>query len=84
MFHVCKISRSATKSLCCVPRVWGPIKLGSLKEPLGGFDVTAAPRATRGKIRILDTAKLEAIAGGSYGVPEHEYERLIGISFRRS
>ncbi len=35
-----------------------------------------AIKATRGNIRM---PKLEEIAGGSYGVPEHEYERLIGF-----
>lgn len=35
-------------------------------------------RATRRNIRILDRPKLEEIAGGSYGVPEREYDRLIG------
>jgi CRP-like cAMP-binding protein len=43
-----------------------------------------AIKATRGNIRILDSRKLEDMAGGSYGVPEHEYERLIGIPIRRT
>ena len=34
--------------------------------------------ATRGSIRVLDRGQLEATAGGSYGVPEAEYRRLIG------
>jgi CRP-like cAMP-binding protein len=37
-----------------------------------------AIRATRGNIRILDRAKLLEIASGSYGIPEGEYNRLIG------
>ncbi|AHF88127.1 cAMP-binding protein (plasmid) [Rhizobium leguminosarum bv. trifolii WSM1689] len=41
-----------------------------------------AIKATRGNIRILDRPKLEDMAGGSYGVPENEYERLIGIPIR--
>jgi CRP-like cAMP-binding protein len=32
----------------------------------------------RGQITVLDRAKLEAVAGDSYGVPEAEYARLIG------
>jgi CRP-like cAMP-binding protein len=36
-----------------------------------------AIRSTRGLVRVLDRAKLESIAGGSYGVPEREYERLM-------
>jgi CRP-like cAMP-binding protein len=39
-----------------------------------------AIRATRGRVRILDRTRLEDIAGGSYGVPEREYERLIGAA----
>jgi CRP-like cAMP-binding protein len=35
-------------------------------------------RAERGRITVLDRTKLEEAAGGSYGVPEAEYERLIG------
>jgi CRP-like cAMP-binding protein len=34
-------------------------------------------KATRGNIRILDRARLEELAGGSYGIPEREYERLV-------
>ncbi len=35
-------------------------------------------RAKRGLITITDRAKLEEVAGGSYGAPEAEYRRLIG------
>jgi CRP-like cAMP-binding protein len=34
--------------------------------------------AKRGLITVRDRAKLQEIAGGSYGVPEVEYRRLIG------
>jgi CRP-like cAMP-binding protein len=37
-----------------------------------------AIRSMRGIVRILDRDKLIKIAGGCYGVPEEEYERLIG------
>jgi CRP-like cAMP-binding protein len=37
-----------------------------------------AIKATRGHIKVLDRNLLEIIAGGSYGLPEQEYERLIG------
>jgi len=43
-----------------------------------------AIKATRGNIRIVDRQKLEDIAGGSYGIPEHEYERHIGFPLTRS
>lgn len=35
-------------------------------------------KAERGRITVLDRSGLEKTAGGSYGVPEAEYERLIG------
>jgi CRP-like cAMP-binding protein len=35
-------------------------------------------RATRGKITVLDRARLIETSAGSYGVPEAEYERLLG------
>jgi len=34
-------------------------------------------RATRGRIVILDRAKLEELAGDGYGQAEAEYRRLI-------
>jgi CRP-like cAMP-binding protein len=39
-------------------------------------------KATRGNIHLLDRPRLEDLAGGCYGVPEREYERLIGIPIR--
>lgn len=35
-------------------------------------------KATRGRLIVLSRQKLEEAAGGSYGIPEGEYERLIG------
>jgi len=35
-------------------------------------------KATRGQVRIISRDRLLEIAGGSYGVPELEYARLIG------
>jgi CRP-like cAMP-binding protein len=43
-----------------------------------------AIRSTRGIVRILDRDKLIKIAGGCYGVPEEEYERLIGSRFPKT
>ncbi|MBY5520763.1 Crp/Fnr family transcriptional regulator [Rhizobium leguminosarum] len=42
-----------------------------------------AIRSTRGNVRILDRDMLIEIAGGCYGVPEQEYDRLIGDRARR-
>ncbi|MBY5485393.1 Crp/Fnr family transcriptional regulator [Rhizobium leguminosarum] len=41
-----------------------------------------AIRSTRGNVRIVDREKLIEIAGGCYGVPEREYERLLGLPLR--
>jgi CRP-like cAMP-binding protein len=38
-----------------------------------------AIRSTRGNVRILDREKLIEIAGGCYGVPEREYEKVLGL-----
>ncbi len=35
-------------------------------------------RATRGQITVVDRAGLIRVAEGSYGVPEAEYQRLLG------
>lgn len=43
-----------------------------------------AIKATRGNIRIIDRRKLEEIAGGSYGIPEFEYQQHIGFPIRRA
>ena len=42
-----------------------------------------AIKATRGNIRIIDREKLKEVAGRSYGIPEQEYERLIGLPISR-
>jgi CRP-like cAMP-binding protein len=41
-----------------------------------------AIKAARGNIRVLDRDELVEVAGGCYGLPEREYERLIGVSLR--
>lgn len=37
-----------------------------------------AIKATRGRTHVRNRGKLEEIAGGCYGAPEREYDRLIG------
>jgi len=37
-----------------------------------------AVRATRGHVKLRDRAMLESLTAGSYGVPEREYQRLLG------
>jgi CRP-like cAMP-binding protein len=41
-----------------------------------------AIRATRGNVRVLNRDMLIDIAGGCYGVPEREYEKLLGLALR--
>ena len=38
----------------------------------------------RGQATVVDRVTLEAMASGSYGVPEAEYSRLIGFPLRRA
>jgi CRP-like cAMP-binding protein len=42
-----------------------------------------AIKATRGNIRVLDREKLIDMAGGCYGLPEREYERVLRITLPR-
>jgi hypothetical protein len=35
-------------------------------------------KSTRGRVRVIDRAKLEAMAGASYGLPEAKCEWVIG------
>ncbi|GJD74925.1 Crp/Fnr family transcriptional regulator [Methylobacterium goesingense] len=37
-------------------------------------------RARRSQVEVIDREKLKAAAGGSYGMPESEYRRLIGVA----
>jgi CRP-like cAMP-binding protein len=37
-----------------------------------------AVKATRGQIKLRDRAMLESLTAGSYGIPEREYQRLLG------
>jgi CRP-like cAMP-binding protein len=41
-----------------------------------------AIRSTRGNVRVLSRDTLLDIAGGCYGVPEREYEKLLGLPSR--
>jgi hypothetical protein len=42
------------------------------------LEATGIIKAKRGHIIVQDRARLEEVAGGSYGVPEAEYRRLFG------
>lgn len=54
------------------------VRRSGVTEQLHILEGMHAIRSTRGNIRVLSREILLEIAGGSYGVPEAEYERLIG------
>lgn len=54
------------------------VRRPGVTEALNTLEGAGIIRARRGLITILDRTKLEALAGTSYGIPEAEYERLIG------
>jgi hypothetical protein len=60
------------------------VRRSGITDQLHLLEGIGAIRATRGNIQILNRAKLEDIAGGSYGVAEKEYQRLIGVPLRYS
>lgn len=54
------------------------VRRPGVTEALQMLEREQAIRAERRNIVVLDRRKLEETAGDSYGVPEAEYERLIG------
>jgi len=58
------------------------VRRAGVTEELHVLEEMQAIKSSRGKVQVLDRAKLEEIAGGCYGLPEREYERLIGQSIR--
>jgi len=44
-----------------------------------GFEERGLIATQRGQVTVLNRARLEAVAGDSYGAAEAEYERLIGL-----
>jgi len=54
------------------------VRRPGVTEALQLLEKVQAIRAERRNIVVLDRRKLEETAGDSYGVPEAEYERLIG------
>jgi CRP-like cAMP-binding protein len=55
------------------------VRRSGVTDELHKIEGTRAIKATRGNIRVRNRGQLEEIAGGCYGAPEAEYERLIGI-----
>lgn len=54
------------------------VRRPGVTEALQMLEAEQAIRAERRNIVVLDRRKLEVTAGDGYGVPEAEYERLIG------
>ena len=54
------------------------VRRSGVTEALNDLEGQELIRATRGRIAILNRSGLMAIAGGAYGVPEKEYNRLLG------
>jgi len=59
------------------------VRRSGVTEQLHILEGMRAIRSTRGIVTIRDRSKLLEIAGSSYGVPEKEYERLIGSKQRK-
>jgi CRP-like cAMP-binding protein len=55
------------------------VRRASVTEALNILEEQEIIQANRGNIVVLDRLRLEETAGDSYGVPEAEYERLIGL-----
>ncbi|MBO9171916.1 Crp/Fnr family transcriptional regulator [Rhizobium sp. L80/93] len=58
------------------------VRRSGITDQLHLLEGIGAIKSTRGNIQILNRAKLKDIAGGSYGVAEQEYQRLIGVPLR--
>jgi CRP-like cAMP-binding protein len=54
------------------------VRRSGVTEQIHVLEGLHAIKATRGRITILDRSKLLEAAGDCYGIPEAEYERLIG------
>ena len=55
------------------------VRRAGVTTTLGVFTDEGVIGSERGQIRVLDRAKLEEVAGRSYGLPEAEYARLMGL-----
>ena len=54
------------------------VRRSGVTVTLHTLEAAGAIRTMRGRIAVLDRAKLLSVAGESYGRPEQEYRRLIG------
>jgi CRP-like cAMP-binding protein len=58
------------------------VRRAGVTETLKTLEDRGLISTKRGQITVLDRAKLKAVAGDSYSVPEAEYARLIGLALR--
>lgn len=59
------------------------VRRSSVTNAVHFIEGESAIRASRGMVNVRNRAKLEELAGGGYGGPEREYERVIGRSMSR-
>jgi len=55
------------------------VRRTGVTEMLKVFEDRGLISTQRGQVTVLDRVGLEGVAGDSYGVPEAEYSRLIGL-----
>ena len=55
------------------------VRRAGITVTLQGLEDRGLIATARGQVTVVDRAKLEGVAGDSYGVPEAEYIRLIGL-----
>src|SRR3712207_683524 len=55
------------------------VRRSGVTEMLKTFEDRGLISTRRGQLTVVDRVNLEAVAGDSYGVPEAEYSRLIGL-----
>ncbi|TDW35790.1 CRP-like cAMP-binding protein [Rhizobium azibense] len=58
------------------------VRRSGVTDQLHILEGRRAVRSTRGNVRILNRDMLLDIAGGCYGVPEREYEKVVGLPWR--
>lgn len=58
------------------------VRRSGVTDQLHILEGRQAIRATRGNVRVLNRDMLVDIAGGCYGVPEREYEKVLGLPLR--
>jgi CRP-like cAMP-binding protein len=55
------------------------VRRSGITDQIHIFEGDGIVKATRGHLQILDRPRMEDLAGGCYGMPEREYDRLMGI-----